>query len=474
MNYEPIVGLEVHIQSKTKSKMFCSCSAEYFGSKPNTHTCPVCLGLPGALPVPNGPALDLCIKTALALNCEISKETKFDRKNYFYPDLPKGYQISQYDQPVGHGGYLEIKLPDGKKKKIGITRVHQEEDTGKSMHEGNQTLLDFNKSGVPLIEIVSEPEMSSVEEISAYAKEMHRLVRYLEVSDGDMEKGQMRFELNLSLKKPGDEGLPDYKVEVKNIGSISVLEKVFETEYKRQSELLDNGETPVQETRGLVDMSGKTVSQRGKEGEADYRYFPEPDIPPIEFSNEKIEDIRDTLPEMPLEKERRYVKDLKIDREIAETIVNDVKLARFFEAAVEKVDSELAIEVAKWIAGDYTALINDGELDSENVKPEHISSLVNLVSENKITGKTAKKVLKKCFETGKSPTEIVKNEGLEQVSDESKIKEIAQKVIKDNPKAVEDVKKNPNAIMFLVGQVMKEMKGKADPQTTRKLLESMI
>ena len=367
--YKPVIGLEIHLQPKTKSKIFCSCSSEYFGKAPNTHTCPVCLGLPGALPVPNKKAIELCMKLALALNCEINKESKFDRKNYFYPDLPKGYQISQYDQPIGKEGFVEIDI-HGDARRIRMTRVHMEEDTGKSIHRGNETLLDFNKSGVPLIEIVTEPDFSSKEEVDIFAKRLRQIIRYCEISDADMEKGQMRYELNMSMRKEGEKKLPDYKIEVKNIGSISVLQKVIDYETKRQTEALEKGEKLIQETRGIKDMSGVTLSQRVKEGSADYRYFPEPDIPLMSFDKDIIEQIRLTIPELPQEKKWRYVNEYKIEIDTAEVIVSNKSLFTYFEQVLERLkDTKLAQNAANWIVGDlrrlskkYNVKINESKI----------------------------------------------------------------------------------------------------------------
>ena len=295
--FSPVVGLEIHVQVKTKSKMFCRCNAQYFESEANTNICPVCFGLPGAIPVPNKTAIEKVIKLALALNCKINQETKFDRKNYFYPDLPKGYQISQYDQPIGHEGYIEIEV-EGDNRRIRIQRVHIEEDTAKSLHSAADTLIDYNKSGVPLVEIVTYPDFASINEVVLFAKRLKQIVRYLGVSDAEMQKGQMRFELNISVKPdtmPANE-LPKYKVEVKNIGSISVLEKVLNFEVKRQSELLEKGEEIKSQTRGLKDMTGETLFQRSKETADDYRYFPEPDIPPLQITESQISEIRKQIP----------------------------------------------------------------------------------------------------------------------------------------------------------------------------------
>jgi len=470
--YEIIVGLEVHVQTKTKSKMFCGCSANYFGAKPNTHVCPVCLGLPGALPVPNQAAIDMCVKIAIALNCKINNETKFDRKNYFYPDLPKGYQISQYDQPIGEHGFLEIDI-NGDARRIRINRVHQEEDTGKSIHKGDYTLLDFNKSGVPLVEIVSEPDMTSVEEVIKYAKRLRQIVRYLDTSNANMERGEMRFELNMSLRSFGQKKLPNYKVEVKNIGSISVLEKVINFEYKRQAELLNSGKIPKQETRGLVDMSGATFPQRLKEGEADYRYFPEPDIPPIVFEKAYIEKIKSEIPELPSEKKWRYIKEFDLEPDSAETIVVSKKKSEFFEKMIKNVkDKEIIALAAKWYIGDFAMLSK--EYKNIDFNPEYLLELIMLIHENKITGKAAKEVLVEVFKNGERPSEIVSKKGLEKVTDEGKIREIVNKVMKDNPKVVDDVKTKPNAIKFLIGQVMRETKGKVDPETVMRLLNENL
>lgn len=479
MKYEPVIGLEVHVQSKTKSKMFCSCSSEYFGSEPNTHTCPVCLGLPGALPVPNRYAMELCLKMALALNCSINRETKFDRKGYFYPDLPKGYQISQYDQPVGEKGYLECNI-EGKTRKISITRVHQEEDTGKSIHEGTHTLLDFNKSGVPLIEIVSEPDMSTVEEVLAYSRGLRLLVRYVGVSDADMEKGQMRFELNLSLREKGSTGLPEYKVEVKNIGSISVLEKVVQGEIVRQSAILARGEVPVQETRGLVDMSGKTVSQRVKGTESDYGYFPEPDIPPIVWENSFIEKIRKSLPVSPMKKREVYQK-YGLDNKTVEMLVSRIKVASFFDKVVcGKKDKVFIKEIAKILFELWSRLTEKkSQLKWNQLEPDFFVRLAEMSLNDKLSGFEVKKILE-CMTTNKdywklkSPDTIIETEAIKSIKDEDILGKVADKVVGSNPKAVKDCKNNPKAIMFLVGQVMREMKGKSDPNTVRKILESKI
>ncbi len=479
MNYQPVIGLEIHLQPKTKSKMFCSCSAEYFGKAPNTHTCPVCLGLPGALPVPNRKAIELCIKLALALNCEIASESKFDRKNYFYPDLPKGYQISQYDEPIGQKGYVEIDV-NGDARRIRITRVHMEEDTGKSTHVGDETLLDYNKSGVPLIEIVTEPDFTSKAEVDAFSKRLRQIIRYCEISDADMEKGQMRYELNISVKNENQSKLPDYKVEVKNIGSISLLQKIIDFEVERQSELLKKGEKVVQETRGAKDMSGVTLSQRVKEGSADYRYFPEPDIPPMQFDRKLVEQIKITVPELPQDKKWRYVKDWGIEADTAETLVSYKSLFTYFEEMINKLktdERQYAKDLSNWLIGDLRRLTKKHKqtVVQSKVKPEYLVELVKAVVTKQISNSIAKDVLTEVFNTGKSPNAIIKSKNIGVIQDSTKLREVIKKVIETNPKIVNDYKnKNENAIKFLVGQVMRETKGQADPILTKTMLEQLL
>ncbi|KXK25975.1 MAG: Aspartyl/glutamyl-tRNA(Asn/Gln) amidotransferase subunit B [candidate division WS6 bacterium OLB20] len=476
MTYEPVIGLEIHLQVKTKTKMFSRVRADYFNHEPNTFVDPVTLGLPGALPVPNRLAVRKCIRLALTLDCSINMHSKFDRKNYFYPDLPKGYQISQYDLPIGYEGFMEVDV-DGDDRRIRIRRIHLEEDTGKSMHDGDLTLLDFNKAGVPLIEVVTEPDFVSVDEVLQFAKRLRQTVRYLDISDADMEKGQMRFELNMSLREAGSDGLPDYKVEVKNIGSISVLEKVIAFETKRQAAILAGGKTPLQETRGLRDMTGETVAQRLKEDADDYRYFPEPDIPPLQFDEHYIEEIRSELTELPQHKKSRYFNDFGIEPDTAEVIIASRKRAEWFEQAVTGVsEKKTAKEIAKWMIGDLFGLMKADRIGLSQVKvaPEQLRSLVVMLQSGRLSGTLAKQVLERMYREGGTAEEIVEREGLEVVSDESALESVVDAVIAANPKVVADAAKNPNAVKFLLGQVMRETKGSADPKSVDRILQKRL
>jgi aspartyl-tRNA(Asn)/glutamyl-tRNA(Gln) amidotransferase subunit B len=482
MKYKPVIGFEVHLQPKTKSKMFSAVSADYFGKEPNVNVDPVTLGLPGAMPVPNKVAIEKCVKLALALNCNINKTTKFDRKNYFYPDLPKGYQISQFDKPIGYEGYIEFDI-DGDSRRIRITRVHMEEDTGKSVHEKEKTLLDYNKAGVPLIEIVTEPDFQDVDEVDKFAKRLRQIIRYLGISDADMEKGQLRYELNISLKKPEEKGMPDYKIEVKNIASISVLKKVIESEIKRQSELLDKGETPRQETRGLRGMSGETVSQRVKEGSADYRYFPEPDIPEIEFDDAYLKKIKTSLIELPQDKKHRYMKEFTLEPDTAETLVSSKPRYEYYESCIAQINNSklqskngIAKELAKWLLGDLASLMKASKLKFKDLKfkPEYLVQIILMLDEKKISGSIAKKVLKDTFENNQEPIKYVEEHNLASNNDAGEIEKIVEQVISENQKVIADIEKNPNAIKFLVGQVMKLSKGKANPQMAEEILTNKI
>ncbi|MDQ6984735.1 MAG: Asp-tRNA(Asn)/Glu-tRNA(Gln) amidotransferase subunit GatB [Candidatus Dojkabacteria bacterium] len=480
MKYQTVIGLEVHLQAKTNSKMFCSCSSDYFGKEANINICPVCFGLPGALPVPNEEAIRKCIKLSLALNCKINNNSKFDRKNYYYPDLPKGYQITQSDIPFGEDGYVEIEIGDDSRR-IRIKRVHMEEDTAKSIHEGEDTLVDYNKSGTPLIEIVTEPDFQTVEEIAAFAKRLRQIIRYAEVSDAEMQKGQMRFELNMSLKTPdlAAHELPDYRIEVKNIGSISVLEKVIDFEYERQSIEIDNGKKMISQTRGLKNMSGETLLQRTKESADDYRYFPEPDIPPIKLDDTWINEIKESIKELPLERKTRYL-ELGLELEQADIFIEDTDRGDWFDLVCQEEgsnDTKIAKELSKWINSDIAGFVEKRKTSFEKMPltTKDFLYLLNLLLENKITGTVVKKVIEIIFTTGKAGAEeIIKERNLLQITDESELEKFVDKVISDNEKVVKDIKKNPNAVKFLVGLVMRESRGKANPNTTEELLKEKL
>jgi aspartyl-tRNA(Asn)/glutamyl-tRNA(Gln) amidotransferase subunit B len=438
MKHKVIIGLEVHVELKTQSKMFCGCSAQYFGEKPNTHTCPVCLGLAGALPYPNKKAIGWCVKIGLALNCEILNHSKFDRKNYFYPDLPKGYQISQYDLPFCINGKIKIEQ-NGKEEEIRIRRVHMEEDTGKLIHEtvnGEKvSLIDFNRSGVPLVEIVTEPDFENALEVKQYLQKLQQIVRYLAVSDADMEKGQMRLEPNISISfNLASKELPKYKVEVKNINSFSFVEKAVNYEIKRQLEVLEKGETPIQETRGWDEKSQKTVSQRIKEEANDYRYFPEPDIPPIEWTKQEIELIKKSLPELPDEKIGRFDKEYSLSKYDARIITREIALADYFEECIKigQKDKVTAKQIANYI-------INK-KINVDDVLP------------------------------AKLVEEILKFNKTEEINiDELKL--VVQKVLKNNPKILNDYKNGKESVIqFAIGQVMYVIKKKIDVNIVKNLI----
>ncbi len=438
MKYTPVIGLEVHVELTTNSKMFCSCANDWFGATPNSHTCPVCLGLPGALPVPNRKAIEGCIKIGMALNCTIPLVSKFDRKNYFYPDLAKGYQISQYDQPFTENGSMILSTG----KTIGIRRAHMEEDTGKLMHatvDGEKvSLIDFNRSGVPLVEIVTEPDFESASEVKEYLQKLQQLVRYLGIAHADMEKGAMRLEPNISLRPEGQTDLPDYKVEVKNINSFSFVEKAIEYELKRQAELLDKGERPAQETRGWDEDRKMTISQRSKEEAADYRYFPEPDIPHFEWKEEFLTTLRNELPELPDAKKERFVKEYNLSLYNADLLTKTKELADYFEEAVT-VGKDHGLDATKIV----NTMINK-KLDIEKVLP----------------------------------AALIKDLKAAEVTDTLSLDElhlVLKPILDANPQVVTDYKAGKvNALMFLVGQAMRALKGKAKADTVKAELEKLL
>ena len=477
--YEVVIGLEVHAQLNTRSKMFCGCASDYFAAPPNTRVCAVCLGMPGVLPVINRSAVDLTILTGLALGCTIPPHSKFDRKNYPYPDLMKGYQISQYDEPLCTGGTVAIEL-DGERREIELERIHLEEDTARLLHregDGGYSLLDVNRSGVPLMEIVSTPDMHSSEEAVAYLRELRRTLRYLDVSDADMEKGSFRCDANISLRRPGDP--LGSKVEIKNMNSFRAVQRAIESEIRRQTVVLDSGGSVEQETRGYIDATGGTASQRSKEEAHDYRYFPEPDLPPLEIGEARLADIRARLPELPDAKRERFEREYGLAATEASLLAETRARADAFEAAVAASKPERAPAVARWLIGDVAALLNqaggDAELADTPLTPGHVAELVGLVEDEVITVATAKQVLAAAFESGDTPAAIVEARGLAQLRDDEGLARIAAEVIDANAQAVADYRGGKeSAIKFLVGQVMRATRGRADPNEAQSALRSVL
>lgn len=478
MDYEVVIGLEVHVELKTNTKIFCGCPNQ-FGSEPNMNVCPGCLGLPGSLPVLNEKVPEYAIKAGLALNCEIAEFSRFDRKNYFYPDLSKAYQISQFYFPICEHGYLDIEV-DGKHKRIGITRIHIEEDAGKLVHEGDtisvsdSSLVDYNRAGVPLIEIVSEPDMRSAEEAKAFLEKLKAYIEYTGVSDVKMEQGSLRCDANVSIKPFGQKELGT-RSEVKNLNSFRAVGRAIEYEVKRHTELIEDGGKVVQETRTWDDAQGVTLSLRGKEEANDYRYFPDPDLLPLIVSKEYIEAIRKTLPELPDAKKERLIKELGLPVYDAGVITSSKKMAVFFDETFKLYPD--AKQVANWVMGEFFGLLNaeSMEIEDSKITPKKLASLLELIKSGKISGKIAKNVFEEMFANGKDPEVIVEEKGLEQISDAGALETIVKKIIAENPKSVEDYKAgNKRAIGFLVGQIMKETQGQANPGMVNKMLTEKL
>lgn len=472
--YETVIGLEVHVELSTKSKIFCGCSTE-FGAPPNTHTCPVCLGHPGVLPVLNRQAVEYAMRAAMALNCEIATNSKFDRKNYFYPDNPKAYQISQYDQPIGEHGWLEIEV-DGETKRIGITRVHLEEDAGKLTHTGGgeASLVDFNRVGTPLIEIVSEPDMRSPEEARAYLEKLKAIIQYTGVSDVKMEEGSLRCDANISLRERGSEAF-GAKTEIKNMNSFRSVQRGLEFEEQRQAHVLNEGGTITQETRRFNEATGKTISMRSKEEAHDYRYFPEPDLVKLYIDDEWKARVKATIPELPDARQKRYTERYGLSHYDAGVITASKPLADFFDACLQYTEDAKA--VANWIMGELSAHLNANDLEVNDVPltPQGLGKMIALIDKGTISSKIAKKVFKEMLENGGDPEQIVKDKGLVQISDEGKLKEIVTEVVANNPQSVEDFKNGKDrALGFLVGQVMKATKGQANPQMVNQLIREKL
>ena len=471
MKYEPVIGLEVHAELLTNSKMFCGCEVvDSIAAKPNRYICPVCTGQPGALPVLNKKAVELAVRVGLALGCEIHIESIFARKNYFYPDLPKGYQISQYDQPLATNGKIQIETEAGVKD-IRIRRVHLEEDTGKLSHADGHSFIDYNRSGVPLLEIVTEPDMRSPEEVRAYATKLHAILRYLDVNSGDMEKGVIRFEANVSVRELGSDQF-NTRTEIKNLNSFRALGQGTEYEIQRQSEIYAGGGTVEQETLGFNEATGKTYSQRGKESAHDYRYFPEPDLPPLVLDPNWIESVRASLPELPEAKTGRFIEQYELKPQEARLLTSEKALADYFEAVVSKSKGS-AKTVSSWIAGEFMRYLNDLSIDVKNipVPAEDLAKLIDMVTDKALSGNSGKVVLSELFKNGGKPEEIVKEKNLAQVSDEGFIQETITRVINDNPKEVQQYLAGKETLLqWFMGQVARSTKGKADPTIARELL----
>jgi len=471
MNYETIVGLEVHVELSTKTKIFCGCSTE-FSKEPNSHCCPICLGMPGTLPLMNKSVVEYATKAGLALNCQIAEFSRFDRKSYFYPDLPKGYQISQFYIPIARNGYVEIE-PNGQKKKIGIRIMHMEEDAGKLVHEEGSpySLVDLDRAGVPLIEIVSEPDMRSGEEAWHYLNNLITILRYIEVSDCKIEEGSLRCDINISLRPEGSEEFGT-KVEIKNLGSLRAVRRAIEYEEKRQREILESGGKVVQETRRWDEARGITIRMRGK---VDNRYALEPNLAPVIMSKEWKAEIASRIPELPGAKKARFIREYGLPEYDASVLTASKILANFYEECVRHYHDPKT--VSNWVMVELMGLLNDTGQGIEDLKftPQQLSEMLAMIDKGTISGKIAKDVFREMFETGKSPEEIVKEKGLVQISDESQLESIARQVMEKNPKSVEDYRNGKTkALGFLVGQVMKETKGKANPQLINEIFVRLL
>ena len=477
MNYEIIIGLEVHVQLKTQSKIFCSCPTE-FGRPANENTCPICLGMPGVLPVLNEKAIQLAMRACLSTHCRIAPVNRFARKNYFYPDLPKGYQISQFELPLGLGGHVNIRI-NGAKKKIGLTRIHMEEDAGKLIHGENlgspgKSYVDFNRTGVPLVEIVSEPDLRSGEEAREYLTQLKSILDYAEVSDCNMEEGSLRCDANVSVRPEGQKEFGT-RTETKNLNSFRFVQRAIEYEFDRQIKVLEQGDSIVQETRLYDSNKGVTFTMRSKEEAHDYRYFPEPDLVPVEISDEWIKETMDDLPELPEQKRERFVQSYNIPEYDAGVLTTSRNIADYYEKSVSLYPEPK--EISNWIMGELLRQLKiDGrKIDASPIKPEDLIALLKLIKEGILSAKMAKTVFEEMYQSSKSATEIVAQKGLAQITDSSTIENLVNEILKVNKDQVEQYKNGKEKVFgFLVGQIMKQSKGQADPALVNKLLKDKI
>ena len=469
-DYEVVIGLEVHAELSTKTKIFCSCPTS-FGAAPNTHTCPICMAMPGTLPVLNEKVVEYAVKAGLATNCEISKDSKNDRKNYFYPDLPKAYQISQFDKPLCNHGYVEIEDDEGNKKKIRLLRIHIEEDAGKLNHDefGGGSLVDLNRAGVPLIEMVSEPDLRSAGEVERYMKKLKSILEYIEVSDCKMQEGSLRADVNVSVRKKGETKLGT-RTEMKNMNSFRSIVRAIEYEVERQIDVIEDGGVIEQETLRWDDVSGKTFPMRDKEDAQDYRYFPDPDLVAIKLSDEYIENIRKTLPELPESRKQRYLTEYGLSEKDANIITSSKYLSDLFEEASKICNNPKAVN--NWIISDISRILNETEMEPIQIPfdSKQLAKLVTLIDKGTISSSIAKKVLVEMFEHPRDPEDIIDEKGWVQISDEGAIKDVVLRVLENNPQSVADYKAGKQkALGFLVGQAMKETRGKANPQMLNKM-----
>ena len=485
--YKATIGMEVHVEMKTASKMFCACKNGMGAERePNINICPVCTAQPGTLPVPNKQAIEFVQMAGLALGCKLREVSKFDRKNYFYPDLPKGYQISQYDQPFCEKGKIEIN-----EKEFGITRIHLEEDTGKLIHPKgvDYTLVDFNRAGVPLMELVTEPDFETGEEARIFCQKLQQIFRYLGISDADMEKGNMRCEANISLYKEGEDKLSGTKVEVKNINSFKFVEKAINFEIERQAEILDQGEKIVQETRGWDSNKGETISQRKKESAHDYRYFPEPDIPPLKFDKEYLENLKSNLSELPDEKTARFIREYNLPEKDVEVLVSEKELARYFEEAASEIkekisckefdcDEKKAMKLAtNYLITELRKHMMEGghKIQDLKITPENYAEFICILSSGKINSSAAQTVLAEMYKNGGDPSQIIESKNLAQMDNSDELEEIISEVLSKNEKSVADFKAGKeNALKFLMGQVMAATKGKANPEKVQEIIKDKL